>query len=37
VILRRFFNAFGQMPVLVETGETFTAREQLAVKGGDHD
>lgn len=37
VILRRFLNAFGQMPVLVETGEAFTAREQLTSKVGDRD
>jgi DNA modification methylase len=37
VILRRFLAAFGQMPVLVETGEAFAAREQLAGKGGGHD
>jgi len=37
VILRRFHATFGQMPALVETGEAFAAREQLAGAGGGHD
>ena len=37
VILRRYHAAFGQMPVLAETGEAFVARERRAREGGDHD
>jgi DNA modification methylase len=37
VILRRFHALTGEMPVLAGTGETFSAREQLAGEGGGHD
>jgi DNA modification methylase len=37
VILRRYHAAFGKMPVLVATGETFAAREALVRAGGDHE
>lgn len=37
VILRRYHAAFGQMPVLAETGEAFVARERQIREGGDHD
>lgn len=37
VILRRFHAAFGQMPILTETGESFATCEQCARGAGDHD
>lgn len=37
VILRRYQSAFGEMPVLVGTGQTFGDRESLAKAGGRHD
>lgn len=37
VILRRFHAAFGQMPVMAGTDETFAAREHLVGRVGGHD
>jgi DNA modification methylase len=37
VILRRYQAAFGKLPVLTQTSETFAAREQLARSGGGHE